>query len=68
MQSFDVFTIDFDIFHADGVVLDILCDRLVLKDRVISLNTLQLILTELTSRKELDIPRIRSVIQLLDTN
>ena len=55
-------------FHADGVVLDILCDRLVLKDRMISINMLQLILTVLTTSKELDVQIIRSVIQLLDSN
>jgi len=63
-----VFTSDFNMFHADGVVLDILCDRLILKDRMISINMLQLILTVLTTSKELDVQIIRTVIQLLDTN
>lgn len=39
-QSFKIFTFGFDIFHADGVVLDVLCDRLVLKDKMISVNML----------------------------
>lgn len=45
-----------------------LCDRIVLLDRMVSINSLQVILSVLLSQKEFDLVSIRSIIQLLDTH
>ena len=46
---------DFDIYSADKIVLDMLCDRLVLKDRIIPLNSLEVVLSSLLMNKDFNV-------------